>query len=176
MNPTSPNHALQRTGAAVTPVAELGVVRRCSRHPPMMTKEYPSEIPGLRFIAHKDFPAWAPSSDFQTTSVCDSESARLLLTLLPADLQICYPDPDRDRDISSELTYVFIRRIDDRFFEQIGRHGYLSGWSEVPYERVLSSFASSQLVRSPIADFASFHVQTIPEHQRHEHRANTRNA
>jgi hypothetical protein len=141
-----------------------------------MTNEYASKIPGLRLIAHKDFPAWAPSSDFQTTSAFDSESARQLLTRLPADLQICYPDPDRDREKSSELTYVFIRRIDDRFFEQTSRHGYLSGWSEVCFERVLSSFASSQLVRAPIADFESFSIQTIPEHQRQEHRANTRNA
>ena len=139
-----------------------------------MTNEYPSQIPGLRLIARKDFPAWAPSSDFQTTSAFDSEAARQLLTLLPSDIQICYADPDRGT--SSDLTYVFIRRIGDRFFEQTGGHGWSSGWSESSFDRVLSSFASSRLVRSPLEDFESFTIQTIPEHQRHDHRATDRNA
>jgi hypothetical protein len=93
---------------------------------------------------------------------------------MPEDLQVCYADPDRGD--SSDLTYVFIRRIDDRFFEQTGGHGWTSHWSEVPFERVLASFVSSRLVRSPLDDFESFAVQTIPDHQRHAHRASTRNA
>ena len=134
-----------------------------------MAAEYPSEISGLRLVGRKDFPEWAPSRDFQTTSAFDAAAARQLLTLLPADLQICYADPDRD--ISSDLTYVFVRRIDDHFFEHTRGHGHSSRWSEVAFDRVLSSLASSRLVRTPLDDFPSFTVQSIPEHQRHEHTA-----
>jgi hypothetical protein len=145
---------------AVAELGALGVTR-------IMLHRYPSEIPGLRMIGRKNFPEWSPSADFQSTSSFDSTSAHQLFTLLPEELQICYADPDRGA--SSDLTYVFVRRSGHSFFEQTGGHGHSSRWSEVPFDRVLSSFVLSRLVRTPVADFPSFSVQTIPDHQRHEH-------
>ena len=129
-----------------------------------MTDSFPFDIRGLRRISQTDFPDWAPSSEFQTTPDFSLESARSLLSLLPSNAQLSYLDPERDCDVSSEPAFVFVRRVDDCFFEQIGRHGYLSGWSEAPFARILSSFASCRLVRSPIDGFASFSLTSYPKH------------
>jgi hypothetical protein len=132
-----------------------------------MTADFLSHVVGLRLFGREDYPPWAQSCDFQTTASFDSESARQVLSHLPSDLQLCYADPERGN--ASELTYVFVRRADDRFFETTRVHASSSPWMELPFERVVSGFALSRLVRSSLEDFASFTVQTIPAHQRDEH-------
>jgi hypothetical protein len=57
--------------------------------------------------------------------------------------------------------------------KRVGRGS--STWADEPFERVLTLFSSSPLVRKPAASFASFTVSTIPEHQRYEHINETHN-
>lgn len=139
----------------------------------MKSWEYPSFIPGFRFLGITG----GGDASYQTDATIEEGLLGRLLTELPEDCQICYVDPDAEfPEGSHELVYLWIRRDNEVFFVQKGSHGCFGTWTEEPLGMVLKNFGGSRLVRNPVAEMESFRVGLIPEHQRNDHRKKDKRA
>jgi hypothetical protein len=127
--------------------------------------DYPSRIEGLRFLARRELPPVSTCWDFQTTPTFPLDAARRLLRDLPEDCEISFFDPEA---VQKE-TWIFVRRVGDRYFVRTVRQGRFPPWGEQSLERILVFFTSSPLVQKPAGSFASFTVSSIPSHQGYDH-------
>jgi hypothetical protein len=105
---------------------------------------------------------------YKPVSSLTVESVRELLTGLPWNGQICYADPDIPAP-GGELTYVWIRRADTRYFVMTASHGVWGKWRKEPFEEVLAAFFNSRLMQKPLEKFESFQFGPIPKHQQNDH-------
>jgi hypothetical protein len=127
--------------------------------------DYVSAIEGVRFFGKHELMPVSNVWSFQVTPAFSAKSAQLVLNDLPEDCQLSFFDPEA----GAEEAWIFVRRVDHRFFLTRVRHGASGPWPEEPVAVVLRAFVSSPLVHSPSGAFSSFEVSFIPEHQRSEH-------
>jgi hypothetical protein len=127
--------------------------------------DYPSRIPGFRFLGERHLAPVSTSWDFQASQAFPADSARRLFSELPEDCQISFFDPEAGQ----QEAWIFVRRDGQQYFTQRVRHGSYPPWKEQPLSIVLASFTSSPLVQKPSESFPSFSVSSIPDHQIHEH-------
>jgi hypothetical protein len=72
-----------------------------------VSRPYPSDIPGVKFLRERQLPMSVVVSEFQTTKDFSPDSAHRLLMELPEDHQMCYADPDRQLVGGSSLMFLF---------------------------------------------------------------------
>jgi hypothetical protein len=124
----------------------------------MTTADYASAIRGFRFLPGE------PGYQYQTTSDFSLESTMRLLTDLPEHCQVSFFDPRAKK----EEAWVFVRRLGGTFFVQHVSRGS-SRWKSESLGRIIELFTESPMVKEPHAEFDSFRVDLIPEHQRFDH-------